>query len=345
MSYGYGGIFHDVKQVWAGGLTYDKMVERTKTIKPYRGGLDNAYPMGWRQYSRRHFRANKDGSFSIYYKNRESVDVVESGNFKEGWDRESLTKWVDRQHLATVYPDNTFEIRQHLGQGDSTYMTEAFGYWFQSCGARGGTIAWSPQGKAMHPIFKGLRLHLDSDKKVSGETVTPYTVFQRRVNRKLANEAIAKYDQFLNVAPVMVGAMSKDGLLETMRDLVDEGLFNKKEPNESSMSHFDKLVQSHRLVDAACLFMLANNIHHIVYSAFHETRPSLGGYWGYNDTAEREASFFKMRLEQAFKDVFKPSIIKANNAFNLKELKAGTILPKSKWGYIIESDGAPVIRV
>jgi hypothetical protein len=52
-----------------------------------------------------------------------------------------------------------------------------------------------------------------------------------------------------------------------------------------------------------------------------------------------------MRLEQAFKDVFKPSIIKANNAFNLKELKAGTILPKSKWGYIIESDGAPVIRV
>jgi hypothetical protein len=301
--------------------------------------------MGWRQYSRRHFRANKDGTFSIYYKNRETVDVVESGNFKEGWDKESMIRWVDHAHLATVYPDNTFEIRHPLGQGDSTYMTEALGYWFQFCGARDGTIAWSPQGKAMHPIFKGLRLHLDSDKKVSGETVTPYTTFQRRVNRKLANEAIAKYDQFLNVAPVMVGAMSKDGLLETMRDLVDEGLFNKKEPNESSMSHFDKLVQSHRLVDAACLFMLANNIHHIVYSAFHETRPSLGGYWGYNDTAEREASFFKMRLEQAFKDVFKPSIIKANNAFNLKELKAGTILPKSKWGYIIESDGAPVVRL
>ena len=71
MSYGYGGIFNDVKQVWAGGLTYDKMVERTKTIKPYRGGLSNAYPMGWREYSPRHFRANKDGSFSIYYKNRE----------------------------------------------------------------------------------------------------------------------------------------------------------------------------------------------------------------------------------------------------------------------------------
>ena len=128
MSYGYGNIFNDVSQVWAGGLTYDKMVERTKTVKPYRGGLNNAYPMGWREYSRRHFRANKDGSFSIYYKNRESVDVVESGNFKEGWDRESLTRWVDRQHLATVYPDNTFEIRHHLGQGDSTYMTEALGY-------------------------------------------------------------------------------------------------------------------------------------------------------------------------------------------------------------------------
>jgi len=344
MTYGFGNIFNDVRQVWAGGLTYDKMVERTKTIKPYRGGVGNAYPMGWREYSRRHFRANKDGSFSIYYKNRESVDVVESGNFKEGWDKESLTKWVDHCHLATVYPDNTFEIRQHLGQGDSTYMSEAFGYWFQSCGARGGTIAWNKAGH-MHPIFKGMRLHLDHAKKVMGETVTPYTTFQRRVNRKLANEALGKYDHFLKVAPVMIGAMHQDGLLETMRDLVQEGIFNKKEPNDSSMVHFDKLVQSHRLVDAACLFMLANNVHHVAYSAFHETKPCLGGYWGSNDSPEREAAFFKMRLEQAFKDIFKPSIIKAHDAFNLKELKAGTVLPKSKWGYIIKSDGEPVIRL
>ena len=343
MSYGFGNIFNDVSQVWAGGLTYDKMVERTKTVKPYRGGLGNAYPMGWREYSRRHFRANKDGSFSIYYKNRESVDVVESGNFKEGWDKESLTRWVDRQHLATVYPDNTFEIRQHLGQGDSTYMSEALGYWFQSCGARGGTIAWTKAGH-MHPIFKGMRLHLDPAKKVLGETVTPYTVFQRRVNRKLANEALAKYDQFLNVAPVMVGAMNKDGLLETMRDLLDEGMFSKENP-ERGMQSFDKLVQSSRLVDAACLFMLANNVHHLIYSAFHETKPSLGGYWGSTDSPEREAAFFTTRLEGALKDLFKPSVIKAHDAFNLKELKAGTILPKSKWGYIIKSDGAPVIRL
>lgn len=343
MSYGYGNIFNDVSQVWAGGLTYDKLVERTKSIKPYRGGLNNAYPMGWREYSRRHFRANKDGSFSIYYKNREQVDVVESGNFKEGWDKESMIKWVDRAHLATVYPDNTFEIRQSLGQGDSTYMSEAFGYWFQYCGARGGTIVWDKAGH-MHPIFKGIRLHLDPVKKKSGETVTPYKVFQRRVNRKLANEAIAKYDQFLNVSPVMIGAMHKDGVLETMRDLVQEGLFDALNP-PSSMVHFDKLVQSHRLVDAACLFMLANNIHHIVYSALHTTKPSLGGYWGSNETPEREVAFFKSRLETAYEHQFKPSIIKANNAFNLKELEVGTILPKSKWGYIIESNGAPVIRL
>jgi len=343
MSYGYGGIFNDVKQVWAGGLTYDKMVERTKSLKPYRGGLNNAYPMGWREYSRRHFRANKDGSFSIYYKNRESVDVVESGNFKEGWDRESLTKWVDRQHLATVYPDNTFEIRHHLGQGDSTYMTEALGYWFQLCSARGGTIAWNRAGH-MHPIFKGMRLHLDPDKRKLGETVTPYTVFQRRVNRKLANEALAKYDEFLKVAPVMTNAMSKDGIMETIKDLVNDKTFDRKDP-QSSMANFDKLVQSHRLVDAAVLFMLANNIHHIVYSAFHETKPHLSGYWGSTNTPEREVELFNMHLNQSLKDLFKRSVIKANNAFNLKELKAGTILPKSKWGFIIESNGAPVVRL
>ena len=343
MTYGFGNIFNDVRQVWAGGLTYDKMVERTKTIKPYRGGLGNAYPMGWREYSRRHFRANKDGSFSIYYKNRETVDVVESGNFKEGWDKESMIKWCDFAHLATVYPDNTFEIRQHLGQGDSTYMSEAFGYWFQSCGARGGTIAWDKAGH-MHPIFKGMRLHLDHAKKVMGETVTPYTTFQRRVNRKLANEALGKYDEFLKVAPVMTGAMNKEGIMETIKDLVNDKTFDRKNP-ETAMANFERLVQSHRLVDAAVLFMLANNVHHVIYSAFHETRPHLGGYWGSSHTPEREVELFNMHLKQALSEVFKPSIIKAFNAFDLKELKAGTILPKSKWGYIIKSDGVPVVRL
>ena len=343
MSYGCYGIFNDIKQVWQGGLTYDNMVERTKTIKPYRGGLSNAYPMGWREYSRRHFRANKDGSFSIYYKNRESVDVVESGNFKEGWDKESMTKWVDRQHLATVYPDNTFEIRHHLGQGDSTYMTEAFGYWFQSCGARGGTIAWTNKGH-MHPIFKGMRLHLDPAKKALGETLTPYTVFQRRVNRKLANDALAKYQEFLKVAPVMTGAMDRNGIMETIKDLVDEKIFDRGDP-QSSMTNFEELVASHRLVDAAVLFMLSNNVHHITYSAFHETKPHLGGYWGHSRTPEQEVELFNFHLNQSLRDLFKPSVIKAHNAFNLKELKAGTILPKSKWGYIIESDGKPVVRL
>lgn len=343
MSYGYSSVFNDIKNVWAGGLTYDKMVERTKTIKPYRGGLGNAYPMGWREYSRRHFRANKDGSFSIYYKNREQVDVVESGNFKEGWDKESMTKWVDRAHLATVYPDNTVEIRQSLGQGDSTYMTEAFGYWFQMCSARGGTIAWNRKGH-MHPIFKGMRLYLDPAKKVLGETATPYTVFQRRVNRKLANEALAKYDHFLNVAPVMVRAMDKNGIMETIKDLVDEKTFDR-ENHQSSMANFEGLVASHRLVDAAILFMLANNIHHISYSAFHETRPHLGGYWGNTHSSEREVDLFNFHLNQALRDIFKPSVIKAHNAFNMKMLEVGAILPKSKWGYIIESDGKPVVRL
>ena len=344
MSYGYGGIFNDVKQVWQGGLTYDKMVERTKTIKPYRGGLSNAYPMGWREYSRRHFRANKDGSFSIYYKNRETVDVVESGNFKEGWDKESMIKWVDHAHLATVYPDNTFEIRQHLGQGDSTYMSEALGYWFQSCGARGGTIAWNKAGH-MHPIFKGMRLHLDPAKKALGETLTPYTVFQRRVNRKLASEALGKYEEFLKVAPVMTGAMSKDGIMETIKDLVSEKKFVKELGAVNMAHHFEKLVQSHRLVDAAVLFMLSNNVHHIVYSAFHGTHPHLGGYWGTSNSPEREVELFNVHLKQSLSDLFKPSVIKAHDAFNLKELKAGTVLPKSKWGYIVKSDGAPVIRL
>jgi hypothetical protein len=85
----------------------------------------------------------------------------------------------------------------------------------------------------------------------------------------------------------------------------------------------------------------------IILSIQHSMKRTLISV-GIGDTSnspEREVELFNVHLKQSLSDLFKPSIIKAFNAFNLKELKAGTVLPKSKWGYIIKSDGAPVIRL
>jgi hypothetical protein len=319
--------YSDIQSKWGGALTHEKMLLVTKTSKPYRGSNDTAFPMGWRDYSDRHFRIQPDGSFRIYYGNRLGIDEVVAKNERD-------------LSLATVYPDNTVEINQTLHQGTVNYMSGALGYWFQFCGARGGTIAWTNAAKHMHPIFKGSRLHLDPAKKHTGEMATPYRVFQKRVNRKLANEAFKKYEEFVKVAPIMTKAMTKQGILETMNDLVSEGLYNKQIFTEG-IPNVEKLVVAKRYVDALCLFMLCNNINHIAYTAFREI-PALTGYWGSSDPDDRQVQLFNMAFEANVKNLLRATAIRSANAFDMKELEMGTALPKSRWGYIVMVDGKPV---
>ena len=339
MSYfdSYNYYYYDIGKKWEGALTYEKMLDDTKKSKPYRSSNGTAFPMGWREYSDRHFRIREDGSFRIYYGNRLGVDeVLEKAKRLEG----EFGNTAEHMHLATVYPDNTVEINQTLHQGTVNYMSGALGYWFQFCGARGGTIAWTNAAKHMHPIFKGSRLHLDPAKKHTGEMATPYRVFQKRVNRKLANEAFKKYEEFVKVAPIMTKAMTKQGILETMNDLVSEGLYNKQIFTEG-IPNVEKLVVAKRYVDALCLFMLCNNINHIAYTAFREI-PALTGYWGSSDPDDRQVQLFNMAFEANVKNLLRPTAIRSANAFDMKELEMGTALPKSRWGYIVMVDGKPV---
>ena len=243
-SYNY--YYHDIGKKWEGALTYEKMLLTVKTSKPYRGSNGTAFPMGYREYSDRHFRICEDGSFRIYYSNRLGIDEILKKEKTEG-----VGCNFDHIHLATVYPDNTVEINQTLHQGTVNYMSSALGYWFQYCGARGGTIAWTNAARHMHPIFKGLRLYLDPAKKHTGDAAISYKVFQRVVNRKLANEAFKKYEEFVKIAPVMTKSMTKQGILETMNDLISEGLYNKQIYTEGT-PNVEKLVVAKRYVDALC---------------------------------------------------------------------------------------------
>jgi len=60
---------------------------------------------------------------------------------------------------------------------------------------------------------------------------------------------------------------------------------------------------------------------------------------------ERQVELFNMRFESNVKNLLRPTAIRSANAFNMKELEMGAVLPKSRWGYTVMVDGKPVERL
>jgi hypothetical protein len=90
--------------------------------------------------------------------------------------------------------------------------------------------------------------------------------------------------------------------------------------------------------------MLCNNVNNIAYTAFREI-PALSGYWGSSDADERQVQLFNMGFESNVNNLLRPTAIRSANAFNMKELEMGAVLPKSRWGYTVVVDGKPVVQL
>ncbi len=79
--------------------TYNNDVEK---VKPYRGKVAKAYPLGNRKYSARHFTVGEDGVVSVW---NSSFTYLE--DTREG---ETQPRRETAMPHAHVYPDNTIQI-------------------------------------------------------------------------------------------------------------------------------------------------------------------------------------------------------------------------------------------
>ena len=247
--------FYDVRKYGA----YENFMLQRRTQSPYQG-TNNVYPLGARRYSARHWRYREDtGQVDIFYVNRQARDKFEKGEHEA-----RSTTWLEKRHLATVYPDNTAEIISTQGFGDNTLLSVVFGAHICQSAKHGGTILRNRKGE-LHPLFKGQRFKMDTF-----ECVTPYEVFQRRVNRKLATQAMKEYDEFINLSGILIDPMDGKGLWETaqylmsLKQTVDTGgryaVVHNAFPYRKLDETFFELIGKKHYVDAAMYFAMSHDV-------------------------------------------------------------------------------------
>ena len=295
----------------------------------------NVFPLGSRRYSSRHFRVRDDGRVDIYYAHRTTVDDYERG--KLNYD----ASWLERRLIASVYPDDTVEFK-NLGLGECMLLSSLFGVTIQHNQRRGGYVLKHWMSGKLYPLFKGQRFKLGTF-----ECLTPYEVTQRRVNRKIAQEAMKPYEEFMNTYPVLLEPMDVQGLWEVGSDMVTEACKAQgKERDNYSVAtaipyrtvgdRFFNLIEQKHYVDAAVYFAIA----HDVYSA----RWTLTYTSGPTERGEPWLRSFRTRLKNVMKERLGKDIYYKHDAFNYKAVEAG-YLPSSVWELKVTSDGVPVERL
>ncbi len=302
--------FYDINRI-----SYESLANTVKNSKPYRGS-GNAYHLGDRTYSARHFRALEDGSFSIWYSHREMIDKLEKGDLKEGW-------YVGKKPLGIVRPDNSFEFTtvNGLHQGENTLMSELLGVYIHQVKAKGGAIM-SVGGFEDYPIFTGLRFDIGTKKPL-----TQFTVVQPTLNRKRSNAIMKQYKEFLDVYPMYIKAMNDKAAIEVIKDLHDQtDKFNGANFNAKTLK---ETVDKKHYVDAAFIQYLLHN--HWIRSNF---RYQLGDGGSGEPRMPRE---WQESVESVIVRHFRKTILgEIDEAFDWVELPKGKLCASS-WDHKIVS--------
>ena len=293
-------MFYDIRKV-----NYAKLLHKTQTEKPY-AGSSNAWPIGSRDYSARHFRMREDKSFDCFYTNRTGLDEIEKGNKK-------IHQWGDNK-FCTIHPDNTMSFENNTShQSHNLILRSMLSDMVYHEKARGGTIirdakAHREQPLYMHPMFKGLKIDLESHMSVES-----YVVNVRKLDKKMSKEYLAPYQDFKKIAIVLVDPMSDEGIHEVLADLRKE--FNK---NLNEYINFKNLIDDRRYVDAGVWLGYRLNLN----------------YLGWSSSALGDR--FKQLLREAISTKTDKYLLSSTDIpFILEPLEGGKYFPTSKWGYCI----------
>ena len=326
--------FNDIRRI-----SYERLMQRTKIDRPYKDS-GNAYPLGDRRYSDRHFRHEADGTFTIWYADRESIDNKYGKSNDKGAHYANNSSYMDNRMIGRVHPDNSFEFVVMTSQGENMLLTEALGAWVHHEKAKGGTVfekrKVANSGKYIHPVFKGLRINCDT-----GEAVTPYSVFLPVVNRKAAKEVMSQYQDFITVFSTMIDSMDERGIWEVFEDLYrHEAQGDREKWRGLDASKVKQFIDEKKYVDAGCLFALLNSSSYMRWRIEWEME---------KDTQSASSSISHRFKDNAKRDVttkFRQMILKQHpEVFTFKELEAGDPLPSSQWGIEIRVGNQPVVRL
>lgn len=313
-------------------INYHNLVSTTKYQAPYRNS-GNAYPLGDRKYSSRHFRKENDGSFSLWYANRERADRHVTGTEYEGEKR--YADYMENSRIGVVRPDNSFEFTARgYHQGENMMLSEGLAGHLYNDVTRGGLML--TKGKFSHPVFQGLRIDCSS-----GKAVTDYKIFRKVLDRKKANEYMKQYDQFKRVGPMMYQSLTDDGIVEVYDDLLSE-----YGPEFGALGDVEgmRMVKEGKYVDAICVFAFAVTPG-LKHFAQERARLKAGGELVPNRFFQwypRSRVITLKRIKEGFRDI---AVAEDESLFDYEELEVGHKPPSTKWAYKITVNGTQVVRV
>jgi len=303
-------MFYDIDK-----MNYETLKKRSQTMKPYRGS--DARPLGWRQYSDRHFRPLKDEEgFALYYADRKNVDNILNGH-------PNAKEYQNTQPFAIVRADNSIEfVRQTGMMSENMMLQNMLGSGVFHSMAHGGTvikrITYHENGTSsyvMHPMFQGLRINMDTLK-----AVTSHEFYRKKLIRAEAKSYLEQFQDTKNTGLVMLKAMKAKGINELIEDLNKTSRFD-------FTKKFYEAVNNKYYLDALMYFFLKEQ-----------------SYW-WELTDERMDRFLRM-VSVTVSARFNDFVLRNSNVgFDLVKLENGELFSSCKWGYKIVCNGQEVNRL
>lgn len=219
-------------------ISFNKFTSKVRSIDPYRGTM--RYPMDNRSNRQNIFELVETGDDIEFHVSHgytytqapiskarfDMLDGVRGARvYKKEHDHdkhEYYTTEVTPRVLCVVRSDNTLEyVTNSFYQGDNMKMTDWLGGYQYDSYRMSGT-AWASgyreHGNINHPIFRGLRVDLETHQPV-GQNIQ---VFRRTVNRKRSKELMASYKERFKSPDAMLKCMDTETMVVTIKDILEE---------------------------------------------------------------------------------------------------------------------------
>ena len=333
-------------------LSWNRLTGITETQKPYRG-TTNRYPVGSRTQNTKNFYVDEINGEKVYritygtrhvehFVTKEVYDADTEKYYEHTWEEDEAKRYCFYEpvpnELGVVRSDNTFEFTSvnGYGQGHNSVISSWSRGLFYCSSRHGGMVYRDNSQGIFHPIFKGMRLEI--------ETMQPhkdsiYKAVGKRVNRKEGKEFLKRYEDFYKVNEVMLKAMDYKSYMDTACDvmsslgIVMEGWGLPSADRKKLIEYAESCVNSAPL-DAGVAFALAYDIKDVWSRAL----ANIGaGHSYYSREIELETIFINLKR-------------KLNNALyrnnptvmNLIEYEMGSLYPASQWGVDIYVNGKEV---
>jgi hypothetical protein len=333
-------------------LSWNRLTGITETQKPYRG-TTNRYPVGSRTQNTKNFYVDEIDGEKVYritygthhiehYVTKEVYEADTDKYHERTWETDEAKRYcfykpVPNQ-LGVVRSDNTFEFtsKHGYGQGHNSVIS-SWSQGFFYCSSRHGGMVYRDNSRGIfHPIFKGMRIQIDT---MQPHKDSVYKAVGKRVNRKEGKEFLKRYEDFYKINEVMLKAMDYKAYMEVACDVVSSleiatdkwGLY--EEDRKKLITYAESCVNDAPL-DAGVAFALAYDIKD-VWSRVRAFTGAGSSY--YSREIELESIFInlKRKLNNAlYRD--NPTVM------NLIEYQMGSLYPASQWGIDIYVDGKEV---